>query len=80
MKTFLKNSFLERYFKFLLVFVVLFVASFFVVSSASGVPDSYYANKEIQLDRDATLQLFVEIEASMKTSTEVTPAKFSELN
>ncbi|MBU0626973.1 hypothetical protein KKG31_00200 [Patescibacteria group bacterium] len=55
MKIFLKNTLLNRYFKFILVCIVLSGASFWIVSSAGGVPDSYYANKEIQTDWNATL-------------------------
>jgi hypothetical protein len=37
-----------------------------MVFSADGVPISYYANYDIKADRDATLKLFVEIDAAIK--------------
>jgi hypothetical protein len=51
----MKNIFLYRYFKFLLVCFVLTAASLWMVFSAGGVPNDYYANYDIKSDRDATL-------------------------
>lgn len=66
-----------------MAFVILSWVSLLAVYSASGVPDSYKANNEIKADRDATLWVFVEIDASIKTSDINNPipqAKFSALH
>lgn len=77
----MKNIFLRRYFKVLLVCFVLSAASLWMVFSAGGVPTEYYANYDIKADRDATLKLFVEIEADMNTTQgQNLPAKFGSIN